>query len=29
VAWGDGGYGFISEGYLNSYGLRAHILETP
>jgi hypothetical protein len=27
AAWGDGGYGFISEGYLNSYGLRAHILE--
>lgn len=29
ATWGDGGYGFISEGYLNSYGLRAHILEAP
>jgi hypothetical protein len=28
AAWGAGGYGFISEGYLASYGLRAHILET-
>jgi hypothetical protein len=28
AAWGNSGYGFISEDYLNSYGLRAHVLET-
>lgn len=27
AAWGDRGYGYITEGYLNSYGLRAHVLE--
>jgi hypothetical protein len=25
--WGDGGYGFVSERYLDNYGLRAFVLE--
>jgi hypothetical protein len=25
--WGHGGYGFVSERYLENYGLRAHVLE--
>lgn len=25
--WGDGGYGFVSRRYLETYGVRAHVLE--
>jgi len=27
--WGDGGYGHVTRRYLDHYGLRAHVLETP